>query len=261
VNYSPHQKRPIVCGSGGSPGIHAKVPGMIGDCDAGGINSQPELAALSEKLPALNAGGNARSTPGRGMCGLGRPQLGDQHARGRGVHANDEAGTCQQRRLWLLDWFGRLQDRLRTVRVCCGHWLRVCNSESVTTRLGIVGVFLDPPYPSHTAAGQQSRDASIYATDGERDELDRLRDEVLAYCRERGADRRMRIAVCGYDTDGYAALEEQGWDCVAWRAQGGYGNRGKKPKSKGNANAGRERIWFSPGCLPADRKLQRELFA
>lgn len=42
------------------------------------------------------------------------------------------------------------------------------------------------------------------------------------------------------------------WDCVAWKAAGGYGNQ-----REDNDNAGRERIWFSPHCL----QPQAELFA
>ena len=74
---------------------------------------------------------------------------------------------------------------------------------------------------------------------------------MLAYCLERGDNPQMRIAVCGYDTDGYAALEEHGWSVVARKAGGGYGN----VSEKGRANAGRERIWFSPHC-----NNQRTLF-
>jgi hypothetical protein len=158
-----------------------------------------------------------------------------------------------------LDWFGQLRDRIRSVRVCCGHWLRVCDSHSVTTRLGMTAVFLDPPYPTHAAGGEKSRDAQLYASDSAgSDELDKIRDEVLAYCLERGSDPLMRIAVCGYDTDGYAALEGHGWTAIAWKANGGYANRGKG--KKGNANADRERIWFSPHCLDPS-KQEHPLFA
>lgn len=57
----------------------------------------------------------------------------------------------------------------------------------------------------------------------------------------------MRIAVCGYDTDGYAVLEEENWTVEAWTAQGGYANR-QVSAGKENVNRGRERIWFSPAC-------------
>lgn len=204
----------------------------------------------------------------------GRPQLADAYSRGRGVHNDNHlsqqipvigtgghgdgtkgvhitsgGGTCAQRREWLLSWFSRLRDLLRTVRVCCGHWKRVCDSESVTTRLGMTGVFLDPPYPTHSADGTESRSADLYATDGSQSDLDSLRDEVMAWCKERGADPQMRIGVCGYDTDGYASLESLGWEVVHWKAAGGYGNR----SDKGKQNTGRERIWFSPACAQEAR--------
>jgi hypothetical protein len=175
---------------------------------------------------------------------------------GHGVNSGS-VGTCETRHAWLLDWFADLADRLRCVRVCSGHWLRVCNSPSVTTRLGLTGVFLDPPYPAHAPDGSRSRDGELYASDRHgTDATDRLRDEVLAWCHERGGDSQMRIAVCGYDTDGYAELEQRGWICVPWRAHGGYGNRARKQ----NDNPGRERIWFSPHCLNPDAAEGLPLF-
>ena len=142
----------------------------------------------------------------------------------------------------------RLADRLRLVRTCYGDWSRVCSSESTTTRLGLTGVFLDPPYPARSTDGKKSRDPSLYATDRGAD-LNRLRDDVLAWCRAWGPNPRMRIAVCGYERDGYEALEAEGWSVVAWEAGGGYGNQGRNGQGK-SKNAKRERIWFSPACLP-----------
>jgi hypothetical protein len=40
---------------------------------------------------------------------------------------------------------GELAARLRRVRVCCGDWRRIL-TPSVTTYIGLTGVFLDPPY-------------------------------------------------------------------------------------------------------------------
>jgi hypothetical protein len=68
---------------------------------------------------------------------------------------------------------------------------------------------------------------------------------VRAYCLERGANKQLRIALCGYAGEGHEELEKHGWDAVAWEAQGGYGNR----SAKGKANAKKERIFFSPGCV------------
>ena len=37
----------------------------------------------------------------------------------------------------------------------------------------------------------------------------------------------------------------ESWECVAWKAKGGYGSQ----NADGNDNAAKERIWFSPACL------------
>jgi DNA adenine methylase len=185
--------------------------------------------------------------------------LADAYARGRGVHGNDTAGTCAARRAWLVEWFGRLRDRLRTVRVCCGDWKRVCWSESVTTRLGVTGIFFDPPYshsvgrmlawvrrlrgegPEPARGRADNRTAGLYSTDGA--DVDRLVAEVHSYCLERGRDPNYRIALCGYAGE-HGALEAEGWGVVAWKGGGGYGNR----TETGKENSARERLWFSPHC-------------
>jgi hypothetical protein len=189
------------------------------------------------QLPAICGGDHhyGMGVHAKGPRDSNRPQLADAFSRGRGVNGNDSAGTCEQRRAWLLGWFGRLRDRLRTVRVCCGHWLRVCDSESVTTRLGTTGIFFDPPYG--VAAG---RDMKLYAQDS-----GTVAADVRAYCLERGGDPAMRIVLAGYAGEGHEALEDAGWEVVAWKAAGGYGNR----SAKGKANAAKERLWFSPHCL------------
>ena len=92
-------------------------------------------------------------------------------------------------------------------------------------------VFLDPPY-----GAASNRTPSLYAVDSMT-----VADDACAWAVEHGRDPMMRIAFCGYD--GKHEMPDD-WDCVAWRANGGYGNQGGK-----NANAARERIWFSPNCL------------
>lgn len=187
----------------------------------------------SQQVPRLSAGNN------QGLNSGGRIQLADAFARGRGVNGNDSAGTCEQRRAWLTDWMRRLADRLRPVRVCCGHWNRVCDSPSTLTRLGLTGVFLDPPYRK-TIDGKANRHGGLYANDKAQD-VDALCDEVQAWCLKWGGDEQIRIALCGYEGE----YDLPGWDCVPWKSAGGYGNQ----SGKVNENAGRERLWFSPHCL------------
>jgi len=169
-----------------------------------------------------------------------------------GVLNRMDLGTCADRRAWLVAWFARLADRLRLVRVCCGHWLRVCNSDSVMIRLGTVGLFLDPPYRIKQRDGTHNRSGKLYATDCDKGGTDGLCDEVLAYCKERGGNPAYRIAVCGLTGEGYEDLEALGWECWAWKSSGGYGNRNADNDAKH-----RERIWFSPHC----RKDTADLFA
>jgi hypothetical protein len=255
----PSQKRPNISGFHNEHGerthlgrgVHSKVPDGI-RIDPPMVPSAPYLEApiLGERRPHLSS-----MKPGYAGMGINakvprecRPQLADAFARGRGVNSNDSAETRAARRAWLMDWFGRLSDRLRTVRVCCGDWLRVCDSFSVTTRLGLTGVFLDAPYKAVLASGKKSRSGDLYANDKGQD-LTKLVDDVIAYCVERGADPLMRLAACCYEGEGYEVLESLGWDCYAWKSGGGYGNRSGKP----NENAERERIWFSPHCLRSEK--------
>jgi hypothetical protein len=67
--------------------------------------------------------------------------------------------------------------------------------------------------------------------------------EVREWAIENGNDPRMRIALCGYE--GEHAMPGT-WECVPWKARGGYGSQGE---GRGRDNSARERIWFSPHCL------------
>ena len=207
---------------------------------------RPQLADAYDIGRGVNSGGG---------LSVQKPDLTQDRDIGRGVLGSGVIGTCDARRAWLVDWMRRLSDRLRLVRTCYGHWSRICDSDSTITRLGVTGVFLDPPYPTKTKSG--TRADGLYATDNGQD-LDALRDEVLAWCVKWGAVQDTRVAVCGYEGDGYEALvAEHGWTCESWEASGGYGNQTKGKKGKA-ANAKRERIWFSPQCLT---DTQPDLFA
>lgn len=88
----------------------------------------------------------------------------------------------------------------------------------------------------------EERDPGLYANDG----TDTLSNEVRDWAVAHGHEPKLRIALCGYE--GEHAMPAD-WECVPWKASGGYGNR------TGNKNAERERIWFSPNCLKAEPSL------
>lgn len=132
------------------------------------------------------------------------------------------------------DYIALLADRLRRVRVCCGDWSRVCGP-TPTFKQGLTGVFLDPPY---TAAA--NRKAELYAQDS----LD-IGHDVCKWAIDNGENPELRIALCGYEGEYAMPLN---WECVAWKARGGYGSQGDGSTS-GRENSRKERIWFSPHCL------------
>ena len=140
------------------------------------------------------------------------------------------------------EWFRGLSDRLRNVRVCCGDWHRVMG-ETVTVKHGLTAVFLDPPY-----ADTAKRCSDLYACDSLS-----VAHQVREWAIANGNNPKLRIALCGYE--GEHAMPED-WECMVWEAQGGYGNKGSKP----NTNRRKERIWFSPACLPLMDAVQQGLF-
>lgn len=134
----------------------------------------------------------------------------------------------------------RIQKRLERVRVCCGDWGRVL-TDSITTRIGLTAVFLDPPYPK-----SDKREMGIYAHDS-----DTVAHAVREWAIANGNNPKFRMAYCGYE--GQQMPDD--WECVAWKTNGGYGNQNKS----GNPNARRERMWFSPHCLKPKRAHQTSL--
>ena len=173
---------------------------------------------VSRKLIHLGDAGRGVS---RGLIHLGNA--------GRGVSKN----SCS-----LLEWFSDLQNRLRRVRVSCGDWSRVCGG-SVTFKHGVTGVFLDPPYSDDAA-----RTMGLYAKD-----CGSVAHEVRRWCIENQDNPLLRIALCGYEGE----HDLPGWTEVAWKANGGYGNRSY---GVGRENSTRERIWFSPHCLNPSKGQQ-----
>lgn len=125
-------------------------------------------------------------------------------------------------------WLTKLAHRFRRVRFACGDWSRVCSSDSVTTRFGTVGVFLDPPYFHETADGKK-RNATLYG----KHDCGAVAQDVQDWCRANGSRQGFRIALCGYEGE----HESLGWECWRWKG------------AQANANSRRERIWFSPHCV------------
>lgn len=161
---------------------------------------------------------------------------------GRGVNKQlphlGDAGQGVNKKLPLYEWFAELQERLRYVRVACGDWQRVCTDTVIQRGTGtanaLCAVFLDPPYPIHDRAETYTHDSGDVAY--------AVRDWAIA----NGDNPQLRIALCGYE--GHWEMPDD-WHALAWKAAGGYGSQGKN--TRGAANSHRERIWFSPHCLPA----------
>ena len=63
-----------------------------------------------------------------------------------------------------------------------------------------------------------------------------------AWCAANGDNPLLRIALCGYVEEAHGN-DLPGWECIEWKAGGGYNNLGD------GANLKRERIWFSPACI------------
>lgn len=226
-----------------------------------------EGKAARDQAPDLagsTSGNKTYPNHGKGVNGFGMrepsprlPDLGggtqwgtdEPNARaGRGVHSGAARGPSRQlpalagggasnaglngyaARTALYDIFARLSERLRYVRVACGDWARIC-TDAVTHRHGLTAVFLDPPYDGFEG---------IYGA--AEDHPEPLSARVRAWALEAGKRPDMRVCLAGYEGE----HDMPGWECVAWKAKGGYSNAAADGN---NGNAKRERLWFSPACL------------
>lgn len=136
----------------------------------------------------------------------------------------------------ILDWFKKIQERTRRVRVCCGDWTRVVTTSVTYNNVGlgkkdITGVFLDPPYDYKGRDKVYQEENNIFA-------------DVLKWAIDNGDNSKMRIVLCGYQGD--HQLPDT-WHEYGWKANGGMANLGD---GHGKDNASKEKIWFSPYCLP-----------
>jgi site-specific DNA-adenine methylase len=176
----------------------------------------------SRKLPHLSAGqGINRQLPHLGDAGQGinrkLPHLGNA---GRGA-----------RSAYIHEWFCLLQSRLRDVRVTCGDWQRVLK-DSVTTRHGLTGIFLDPPYDKGSMDyGAGGMGLGISA-------------QVREWCQANGTDPLQRIVLCGHAGE-HDELLAHGWHIRTWKARKGYALTDEAVE-----NSASETLWCSPHCVP-----------
>jgi site-specific DNA-adenine methylase len=150
--------------------------------------------------------------------------------------------TDGERRVYIFSWFEQLHQRLRDVRVTCGDWSRVVK-DSVTTRHGLTGVFLDPPY---------TKGAMDYGAGGMGQGI---ADAVRVWCLENGQDKNLRIVLCGHAGE-HDSLLAHGWTSRQWTARKGYALTDEAIE-----NSASETIWCSPHCLADIGAANGDLFA
>ena len=190
-----------------------KLP-HLGDAERGIKRQVPHLGdagqGINRKLPHL---GNAGQGINRKLPHLGNAGQGDEHPRSA----------------FIREWMRALCLRMRDVRVTCGDWSRVVK-DSVTTRHGLTGVFLDPPY---------TKGSMDYAAGGVGGDLAR---EVRAWCAANGDNKQLRIVLCGHAGE-HDALLASGWNVRQWTARKGYALTDEAVE-----NSASETIWCSPHC-------------
>ena len=167
---------------------------------------------------------------------------------GHGIHAPSRKRPRNERGLTRLhrsgagdlgelfgELFGELSARLRGVRVCCGGWTRVLGASSLGVDTGPghshgmspCGVLLDSPYK------HELRDKRLY-----REDDPGVSEAVYRWALEHGDHRGLRIALCGLEGEHDMPPS---WTKVEWSRRG---------RGVGADARSRERIWFSPHCLP-----------
>ena len=153
---------------------------------------------------------------------------------GRGINRqlpHLSAGQGHPRRAYIMEWFGKLNERLRDVRVTCGDWSRVVK-ESVTTRHGLTGLFLDPPYLKGSMDYGSAGGMGLG-----------IDERVREWCIENGSNPKLRVVLCGHAND-HDFLLLMGWHTRTWKARKGYALT-----DEAVANSAGETLWCSPHCV------------
>ena len=194
------------------------------------MNTDPDYYDV--KIAGWWVWGMGASIPGNWLQRRGLNAMPMLSSAGGGVH-----GLTQE----IPEWFNKLQDRLRRVRVCCGDWTKVITPAVTHKNKGLIpkditGVFLDPPYDL------DGRVKKVYQQD------ENIFSKVCQWAIENGDNPRMRIVLCGYD--GNHGIPDT-WQTYSWQANGGMANQASGD-SRGKSNKVTERIWFSPFCLKVE---------
>ena len=72
-----------------------------------------------------------------------------------------------------------------------------------------------------------------------------LADEVRAWCRDNGDNKKLRIVLCGHAGE-HDELLSHGWTTRTWKARRGYA-----ATSEAVENRASETLWVSPACVGA----------
>ena len=123
----------------------------------------------------------------------------------------------------------------------CGDWGRVVK-DSVTTRHGLTGVFLDPPY----AKGAMDYGAGGMGIG--------LAEDVRAWCAENGGNKDLRIVLCGHAGE-HDGLLANGWHTRTWTARKGYAQTDEAVQ-----NSKDETLWCSQHCV-AEVGVMQDMFS
>lgn len=216
-----------------------QMPGMTPNAVTG---IETYRASVPKKIPHVGRGANSESKNTSYGVQAVRYQEGVRRKMPMvsGGHYSDSQGVQSYAEpSALFQYFTRLSDRLRRVRFLCGNWERAVK-DSVTVNHGLTAVFIDSPYP-------KADHSMAYHSDGKGEED--VWFQSARWAVERGDDKRLRIAVCGYMSPECDAIFPPTWERLSWEARGGYANQSKD--GRGRANAKRETVWFSPHCIDA----------
>ena len=211
----------------------------------GGVRKKPQR--LSGDQGVHNITRNGRTRPNL------RPAQGVEGVKQQIPYLKTKQGLESDYTTDLYAYMTALSDRLRRVRVVCGDWQRVMGP-SVTYKIGMTGIFLDPPYnaDANRADGLYAVDDLQISTQVREWCLENITDERGGYSGPRYRHPKLRIALCGYE-DEHGPHMPDDWQMVAWKANGGYANQ----NGAGNGNKHEERIWFSPNCLSVKPKARQ----